>query len=435
MKHLEHTHKLFLLAVCVCSGAGATVSCTKTNSLGKVAADSGPGADAVEASRMSGGQGGTAVSGSGVITTVAGGSSGSVVPFATGGAAGTSAPASNGGTAAGGNSVAGGGNATGGISGAGGGKDAGADAGADTSIVQKDAAQDTLGRDAGIDRSPPPACTGTLLLGNLLPTMKTGDSLVALGDLNGDGMADLVAGNGNGDALNVLLGKGDGTFAAKANLATNGGLAALGDVNGDGNMDVVVASYFANAASVFLGNGDGTFAARGNFATGEGPSALLLGDVNGDDKPDIVTADAVTNMASVLVGNGDGTFAARRSYAIGEGSSTLALGDVNGDGKPDLLAVSTGSLSGSPTSVSVLLGKGDGTLAAKTEFSITEDWSTAPLSVALGDVNGDSKLDLVVAIPYHDVSNWGALLLLLGQGDGTFAPPTSSTFGFSLPYA
>jgi len=140
--------------------------------------------------------------------------------------------------------------------------------------------------------------------------------------------------------------------------------------------------------SVLLGNGNGTFAAKRDYETGDTPRSVALGDLNGDGKPDIVTANFSSNTVSVLLGNGNGTFAAKRDYETGRNPRSVALGDLNGDGKPDMAVTNVSS-----DTVSVLLGNGNGTFAA------TVDYGTGirPISVAVGDFNGDGKPDLAVA--------------------------------------
>ena len=90
----------------------------------------------------------------------------------------------------------------------------------------------------------------------------------------------------------------------------------------------------------------------------------------------------------MLLGNGDGTFGAKTDFATGPVPVSVAIGDLNGDGKPDLAVANCDS-----NTVSVLLGNGDGTFGAKTDFAT----GSGPGSVAIGDLNGDGKPDLAVA--------------------------------------
>jgi hypothetical protein len=142
-----------------------------------------------------------------------------------------------------------------------------------------------------------------------------------LSDINGDGITDLVVTNYNATNVSVLLGNGDGTFrAAPTPTVTLGGAAfgvALGDINGDGKADMVVADFGNSTISVFLGDGSGGFTADGSpIAVGSLASfaaySVSLADVNGDGKLDMVlSARSLTTghgEVVVMLGNGNGTF-------------------------------------------------------------------------------------------------------------------------------
>jgi hypothetical protein len=168
------------------------------------------------------------------------------------------------------------------------------------------------------------------------------------------------------------------------------------DLNGDGELDIAVANQ---DVAVLLNRGDGRFASKREYRTDDEAVSVAIGDLNGDRRLDIVTANVVGNSVSVLLNRGGGRFRARRDHLTGSASYSVAIGDLNGDRKPDLVASnSTGSDdetcdSGDGTSVSVLMNKGKGRFAAWRDFETGCD----PLSVAVGDVNGDRKRDLVTA--------------------------------------
>jgi len=174
---------------------------------------------------------------------------------------------------------------------------------------------------------------------------------------------------------------------------------------------------------VLLGNGDGSFQAPASYSAGRIPYSVAVGDFNGDGKPDMAVASlgdgpAFTNgSVSVLLGNGDGTFRTAVSYRTDPGPVSVAVGDFNGDGNLDLVVANYGSGPGFTNgSVSILLGNADGTF----EAAINTPVIPSPVSVAVADFNGDENLDVAVS---HDSYVSGAaatVSVLLGQGDGTF---------------
>ena len=278
---------------------------------------------------------------------------------------------------------------------------------------------------------------------------------VAAADLNGDSKTDLVLAdpcsdnNCSNGSVSVLLGNGDGTFqpAVSYNAGGQNSLAvALGDVNGDGKADVVVASNCDSngdcshgTVAVLLGNGDGTLQAAVTFALdGEYPQYAAVADVNGDGKLDLLvanacasTSDCTNGSVSALLGNGDGTFqSARSSSSGGEGAESVAVADVNGDGKPDLLVANACTSTSDCTngSVSVLLGNGDGTFQSALSYS---SGGQSAISIALADINGDGRLDAVVAnmCGSDGDCSTGVVSTLLGNGDGTFQPALSYNSG------
>jgi hypothetical protein len=195
-------------------------------------------------------------------------------------------------------------------------------------------------------------------------------------------------------------------------VPTGQGAASLGlaDVDGDGKLDLVTGNSGENTVSVMLGDGRGRFSPRNSFAAGDHPVAMALGDLNGDGEVDIAVVDAVFEAysISVLLGKGDGTFARKTDYPIGKDAFAILLGDLNGDHKPDLITPSRDA-----GTVSVLLGKGDGTFADAVDYPA----GGHVYGVALGDLDNDGSLDIAAA-----VLGPGAATVLLGKGDGTFAP-------------
>ena len=213
---------------------------------------------------------------------------------------------------------------------------------------------------------------------------------VAVGDVNGDGVPDLVAVNTGANTVSVFLGTGSGLFGSKTDFPT-GNLphgVALGDFNGDGKLDIVVANTGADTMSVLLGIGAGTFGTRTNFAAGAAPFYVAVGDVNSDGKPDLVVANVNTDTVSVLLGTGTGSFGPNTDFATGHGPRAVAIADLNLDGKLDVVTANLDA-----NSVSVLLGAGAASLAAKIDFAT----GAGPFALRIGDLDSDRRPDLVVA--------------------------------------
>jgi FG-GAP-like repeat len=211
---------------------------------------------------------------------------------------------------------------------------------------------------------------------------------------------------------------------------TGGGQAVVADVNSDGNPDIVVASPCGNGlcrtsglVGVLFGNGDGTFQRAITYGSGGWEAfGVTVGDVNGDDKPDIVVANSCPSIdtcptggiVGVLLNNGDGTFQTAETYGSGNYKAiSVVLADLNGDGKPDIL-VSNISEFGANGTLGVLLNNGDGTF--QTAVSYGSGGYGGPISVAVADVNGDGKPDLVAANECVSESGCGEATSTGGMG-------------------
>jgi hypothetical protein len=245
---------------------------------------------------------------------------------------------------------------------------------------------------------------------------------VAAGDFNGDGRPDLAVANnfGAGGTVTVLLGNGSGGFSQT--VVGNGDSlisVAVGDFNGDGKQDLAATNNVSNGTvTVLLGDGGGGFspAAGSPFAAGNGPRSVVVGDLNGDGNKDLAVTNFGSNDVTVLLGTGTGAFspAAGSPFAVGANPNYLAVGDLNGDGHPDLAVPNYGD-----STLTILLGDGVGGFNSSAGSPIA--MVSNPSSVAVGDMNGDGKPDLVVT---NHTSN--SLVVLLGRGDGSFSPAAGS---------
>ena len=222
---------------------------------------------------------------------------------------------------------------------------------------------------------------------------------------------------------------------------------AVSDLNGDGNPDVVVVNFGSGTVDVLLGNSNGTLNAAVSYGSGSyWAVSVAIADLNDDGKPDLAVTTCADNSCSnfavgVLLGNGDGTFQPAVKYVTdGYLDQSVVVADVNADGKPDLVVANyCASASDCPTaSVSVLLGNGDGSFKAASTYGSGAFYASG---VAVADINGDGKMDVVVSnlcVSGSDANCAngttgmvadGSVGVLLGNGDGTFRPAVSYDSG------
>ncbi|MGH9452498.1 MAG: FG-GAP-like repeat-containing protein, partial [Terriglobia bacterium] len=244
--------------------------------------------------------------------------------------------------------------------------------------------------------------------------------------LTTSGFHDLLVTDPVANDVQVLLSNGDDTFTAAPGSPISVGqepsAILTGDFNNDGNQDFVVTNFTDSTFSLFLGNGDGTFkqATGSPFALPNavaGPISMTATDLNSDGNLDLAIVNQTTSDVSILLGNGDGTFtqAANSPVAVGAMPVAIASGDLNDDSHPDLAV-----LNQSDSSVSVLLGNGDGTFTAGLNSPLAT--GQTPTALTIADFNGDGNLDIGVTDPLTN-----SISVYLGLGQGLFAPP------FELP--
>ncbi len=256
---------------------------------------------------------------------------------------------------------------------------------------------------------------------------------IAIADIDGDGKADVVTANFYGN-VSVFLNSAtvgiinSSSFAAPIDFGNwgtaSGQKLAVGDLDGDGKPDLAYTDYFNNV-SVQLNTstiGVAGFAAPVSFAAGNAPYGIVIADIDGDGKPDLAVTNVTDNTISLFrntatVGSIDGSsFASQVVFTTGMGPFDVASGDFDGDGKPDLAVV---NINGYDNSVSIFRNTATtgsintGSLAAGVTFAT----GSAPAYMAVGDIDGDRKADVVIA-------NIGDGNISVLRNDPFYASPT-----------
>ncbi len=228
---------------------------------------------------------------------------------------------------------------------------------------------------------------------------------VSSGDFDGDGKFDLVVANANSNSVsifhNTTAAVGTISYSAKVDYpvgVTPVGV-AVGDLDGDGKLDVAVANLNSNKISALRNTsaaiGAISFAAKEDFETGLYPWSVAIGDLDGDGKADLALSNSSSNTISVLrntsAGTGNIGFATKVDYASGASPWIIAIGELDGDGKLDLAVANTND-----NTVSVFkntsTGAGNITYAPKVDYTV----GSFPRSVIINDLNADGKADLAV---------------------------------------
>lgn len=269
-------------------------------------------------------------------------------------------------------------------------------------------------------------------------SVSRGPTNVALDDLNQDTMPDLVVTSAESRRVTILLGQGDGRFTPMPGGAIvvpeSPNEMALGDINGDGSLDLVLANHDSYGVMLLIGDGSGSFRLAPNspiiMKNGRQPHThgLEIADFNGDGRADLVTVNSNDdNDLAVVLGDGKGGFTPMPGspFAVGQAPYPLAVGDLDADGRVDMVVTSTGlgpaaaSASSLSYGLTALFGDGRGGFRRlEIPLRTSRTWF-----VAIGDVNGDRKPDLVATHPEGRL-----LTALLGDGRGSFTEMEGSPF-------
>jgi VCBS repeat protein/PKD domain-containing protein/FG-GAP repeat protein len=266
-------------------------------------------------------------------------------------------------------------------------------------------------------------------------------------DLNGDGIKDVIVGNGLTDVIQIYPGRADGTYTDIVTL--NAGVfihgAIVADVNGDGKKDLAVANHYSNSVTIFLNQGAFTFLTT-DIPVGMQANGVATGDFNRDGKADLAVALSgggdndnyfSEGGTAVLLGNGDGTFGAPVTYDTPPGGWIAVTGDFNRDGITDIAVAGRSAIYVAGCgrewrtwdTLSILPGLGDGRFAAASNFSIgnqsdldSPDDVNAVVSLNTSDLNGDHATDLIVS---------GGTVFLNKPADPNWAPTIDLSESFA----
>jgi hypothetical protein len=268
----------------------------------------------------------------------------------------------------------------------------------------------------------PPACpTGERFLRSNYPVGNNPSAIVA-GDVDGSGTIDLVVANGGGGTINVLLGKGDGTFAIQPPQAIGAVPTdlVLADFNGDKVVDIAGTALAGNAVGILLGTGAGKFATVVSITVSANPTALLAMKLNADDRMDLVVTSGGANVVETMINTG-ATPLAFDSKTAGTGISPVDVApiDIDKDTVMDLAVVNGGG-----DSLTLLFMKSDGSVG-----SLAPVYGlTAPRRIATGDFNTDGRIDLAVT---NESSP--SVAVLAATGTSTYAAPKNYPVSLSKP--
>jgi hypothetical protein len=248
---------------------------------------------------------------------------------------------------------------------------------------------------------------------------------IIVNDFNSDNCLDIATAFYKSDKIGILLGHCNGSFGVIISHPTGNDSLPLSsvtyDFNNDNRLDIAVANYGTNNILILLGYGNGSFVTTTTYSTGEdsAPSSIVITNINNDNQIDMLVTNSFTNNFGVFIGCGNATFASIVTYSTGYDSTPISIivGDFNSDSQLDIAVANYVS-----SNIGIFLGYGNGSFDSQvTDSTGYHSW---PNCATVEDFNKDNRLDIAVANSYSN--NVG---ILLGYGNGTFAPVTTYSTG------
>ncbi|CAM2728269.1 unnamed protein product [Rotaria socialis] len=262
-------------------------------------------------------------------------------------------------------------------------------------------------------------------ISNLLPKSSYPTAMV-VGDFNNDNQSDIVVVNSQGKTISALLGYGNGTFAKDISTSTGNSspvFIAMGDFNKDNKLDIAVAFQKDDNVGVFMGYGNGSFSQQivYKLSKGSSPVWLIVHDFNEDNVQDMAVANSGGNNIGIFLGYGDGTFRNASLYSTGNNSApcSIAIGDFNGDNRMD---IAVANVKGG--NIVILFGYNNETFMLEVAYGIEP--GTVLTSIVVDDVNDDTILDIIISAQGSGSNNIG---VFYGLNNGTFLIPQSYSTG------
>ena len=256
---------------------------------------------------------------------------------------------------------------------------------------------------------------------------------VIISDVNNDNKTDIVAFDATPERIYIYLGYGNGTFANPTSYLTGyqdrTKSISIGDFNNDNRLDIAYVTLIVNTVTILLGNGDGTFTIRAMYPINPTSAiwyAMDVGDFNKDNQLDIIVVDSDRNVLGVLIGYCCDPFQSQTMFSTGSNShpNSIAVGDLNNDNELDIIVANEGT-----NNIGFLQGYGDGTFANQTILSIYS--GSQPSSIAIADIDNDNYLDIIVANHGNE-----SVSVIFGFGNGSFKSEMKYSIGYgSQPYS